>query len=134
MLPGMAVTVTLPQEEATDVVILSKSALSFDADNSAYVLMQNADGNMQKTAVTVGVSNDNYAEITSGLNEDDTVYVEKKTATDSTSGLNSILSMFSGGNMPSAPSGGDFNPGSFGGGNFGGGNGGGSRGSGGNRP
>ena len=134
VLPGMAVTVTLPQEEATDVVILSKSALSFDADNSAYVLTQDVDGNMQKTAVTVGVSNDNYAEITSGLNEGDTVYVEKKTATDSTSGLNSILSMFGGGDMPSAPSGGDFNPGSFGGGNFGGGNGGGSRGSGGNRP
>lgn len=144
VLPGMAVTVTLPQEEATDVVILSKSALSFDADNSAYVL--DADGNMQKTAVTVGVSNDNYAEITSGLNEGDKVYVEKKTATDSSSGLNGILSMFGGGgDMPSAPSGGSFDPGSFGsgsfdpssfggGGNFGGGNGGGSRGSGGNRP
>ena len=95
---------------------------------------------MQKTAVTVGVSNDNYAEITSGLNEGDTVYVEKKTTTDSSSGLNSILSMFGGGgDMPSAPSGGSFDPGSFGGGdfgggNFGGGNGGGSRGSGGNRP
>ena len=102
---------------------------------------------MQQTAVTVGVSNDNYAEITSGLNEGDTVYVEKKTTTDSSSGLNSILSIFGGGgDMPSAPSGGSFDPGSFGGGsfdpssfggggNFGGGNGGGSRGgSGGNRP
>ena len=144
VLPGMAVTVTLPQEEATDVVILSKSALSFDADNSAYVLTQDEDGKMQKTAVTVGVSNDNYAEITSGLNEGDTVYVEKKTTTDSSSGLNSILSMFSGGgDMPSAPSGGSFDPSSFGsgsfdpssfgGGNFGGGNGS-NRGSGGNRP
>lgn len=137
VLPGMAVTVTIPQEEATDVIILSKSALSFDKDNSAYVYMKDESGSMQKVAVTVGVSNDSYAEITSGLNEGDMVYVEKQETTSGSTGLNSLMSLFGGGgDMPSAPSGsfgsdfsgsfpgGDFSGGFGGGGSFGGGNGG----------
>ena len=42
VLPGMQATVTIPEEEAVDAVILNKEALSFDETNSAYVLMESA--------------------------------------------------------------------------------------------
>ena len=114
VLPGMAVTVTIPQEEATDAVILSKSALSFERDNSAYVLMDDGTGTntMTQVPVTIGVDNDNYVEIVSGLNEGDTVYVVAKQTSDSAaSGLLSLLSGGMGMNaMPST----DSAPGNFG--------------------
>ena len=97
VLPGMAVTVTIPEEEADNVVILNRDALSFGAGNSAYVLMKNDAGEMEQVSVEVGVDNDNYVEIKSGLSEGDTVYVEIETATDSSSGLASLFSSLSGG-------------------------------------
>lgn len=133
VLPGMAVTVTIPQEEAVDVVVLSKDALSFDVDNSAYVLRQTAEGVMEKVPVEIGVDNDNYVEITAGLSEGDEVYAEETTSASASTGLSSLMSLFGGGSMPggSAPSGmqnsrqnRDFG-GNFGGGSFGGGFGGG---------
>ena len=136
VLPGMAVTVTIPQEEAVDVVVLSKDALSFDVDNSAYVLQQTAEGVMEKVPVEIGVDNDNYVEITAGLSEGDEVYAEETTSASASTGLSSLMSLFGGGSMPggSAPSGmqnsrqnrdfgGDFGGGSMGGsmgGGFGG--------------
>lgn len=113
--PGMQVTVTIPQEEANDVIILKADALSFDLDNSAFVYMMDENGAMIKTPVEVGVSNGNYVEIRSGLNEGDTVYVEVKQA-DTSGGL--FGSMFGSMNINRS------NQGGFGGGNMpGGGNG-----------
>lgn len=82
VLPGMQVTVTIPLEEATDAVILSKSALSFAGDNSAYVLVKGENDEMSQVPVTVGVDNNNYVEIVSGLTEGQTVYkvAEQKAA------------------------------------------------------
>ena len=40
--PGMQVTVTIPKEEAADVVILRETALSFDLNNQAFVYTMNA--------------------------------------------------------------------------------------------
>ena len=78
--PGMQVTVSIPQEEAKDVVVLKVDALSFDETNQAYVLMPDETGVMQSVYVTTGVSNGNYVEITSGLASGDTVYkVAEKT-------------------------------------------------------
>lgn len=74
--PGMQATISIPQSEALDVVVLKLEAISFDETNQAYVLMQNADGSMEKVSITTGVSNGNYVEITSGLQSGDTVYVE----------------------------------------------------------
>ena len=65
VLPGMQATVTIPEEEAVDAVILNKEALSFDETNSAYVLMESASGEMERVYVETGVDNDNYVEITS---------------------------------------------------------------------
>ena len=86
--PGMQVTVTVPQEEARDVVVLKMDALSFDFTNSAFVYMRGEDGALTQVPVEVGVSNGNYVEIRSGLSDGDTVYVEAKTeTTDAVSGL-----------------------------------------------
>lgn len=74
--PGMQTTISIPQSEAQNVVVLKIDAISFDETNQAYVLMQAADGSMQRVSITTGVSNGNYVEITSGLQNGDVVYVE----------------------------------------------------------
>ena len=95
VLPGMQATVTIPEEEAVDAVILNKEALSFDETNSAYVLMESESGEMERVYVETGVDNDNYVEITSGLEDGDTVYGLEQTQTSSGGGL--LSSLFGGG-------------------------------------
>ena len=72
--PGMQATVTVPLEEAANVVVLKMDALSTARDNSAYVYKEAEDGTMTQTPVTVGVSNGNYVEIRSGITDGETVY------------------------------------------------------------
>ncbi|MBQ8506860.1 MAG: HlyD family efflux transporter periplasmic adaptor subunit [Clostridia bacterium] len=74
--PGMQVTVSIPQEEAENVVILKMDALSFDNQNSAFVYMYDENEELIQVPVEVGVSNGNYVEIKSGLEDGDVVYVE----------------------------------------------------------
>ena len=102
-LPGMQVTVTIPQEEAKDVVILKVNALSFDSTNQAFVWMKNEAGELEQVNVTTGVSNGNYIEITSGLSDGDEVYVEAKAEETSSGGL---LSGLFGGQQFNQPQGG----------------------------
>lgn len=135
--PGMQCTITIPQSEATDVVVLKMDALSFDYDNSAYVYMMDANGELYEVPVDVGVNNGNYVEITSGLSEGDVVYVEAEEDTSVAGGIFGLLGGgFTeingggrGGNMsgfdPSSMGGSMPDMSSFGGGNsFGGGRGG----------
>ena len=125
VLPGMAATVTIPQEEAVDSVILNRDALSFAQDNSAYVLMQGESQTMQQVPVTLGVDNDNYVEITSGLSDGDVVYAVAAAKDDSDGGLlSSLFSSLGGGMQPAAGApaqNGSYtrrNAGDFGGGNM----------------
>lgn len=129
--PGMQVTVTVPQEEAKDVVVLKMDAISFDLRNQAFVYVQGEDGIMTPRTIEVGVSNGNYTEIISGLDEGETVYAVAETTTQDT-GLASLFSgMFGGQRINNNrrnnngnnnwPGGGNFGGGDFGGGNFGGG-------------
>lgn len=74
VLPGMQVTVSIPQEEALDSIILNQSALSFAPDNSAYVLMYDETSTLQQVPVELGIKNESYVEITAGLNDGDEVY------------------------------------------------------------
>ena len=92
VLPGMACTVTIPQEEAVDTVILSRSALSFGPDNSAYVLMYDENKVMQQVPVTIGVDNDNYVQITAGLKDGDVVYKEAQENANAAGGLFAMFS------------------------------------------
>ena len=125
VLPGMQVTVSIPQEEAKDVVILKVDALSFDVTNQAFVYMKDENGELQQVNVTTGVSNGNYIEITDGLKDGDEVFVEAQVV-ETAGGL--LAGLFGrqqynqpsgcgrpgGGSFPS----GDFDPSSFGDGNF----------------
>ena len=114
--PGMQVTVSIPQEQAENVVILKEAALSFDADNSAYVWMYNDAGELERVDVEVGVSNGNYVEIVSGLSDGDEVYVEVEQEASSSGGL--LAGLF-GSQQMNAPGGGDFGGGGMpGGGDF----------------
>ncbi|MBE5803125.1 MAG: HlyD family efflux transporter periplasmic adaptor subunit [Clostridiales bacterium] len=99
VLPGMAATVTIPQQEAVDSIILNKDALSFGRDNSAYVLMYDENQVLQQVPVTVGLDNDNYVEITSGLKDGDTVYAQVTTTAGSGGLFSSLFSSFGGGGM-----------------------------------
>ncbi len=130
VLPGMQVTVVIPEEEATNAVILSQDALSFGPQNNAYVLMQNDEGEMEQVYVETGVDNDSYVQIVSGLQAGDTVYKEVA----STEEASGIMSLFSSLNSQQSTAGagptnmGDFDPSTMqqdrtfdGGGNFGGG-------------
>ena len=81
--PGMQATVTIPKEEAKDVVILKMDAISTAMDNSAFVYVRQEDGTMARQPVTVGVSNGNYVEIKDGIGDGETVYaVAKKEETE----------------------------------------------------
>lgn len=104
--PGMQVTVTLPREEAENVVILKEDALSFTAGNSAFVYMKDENGDMTPVAVEVGVHNGNYAEIRSGVSAGDTVYAVSESSEEAAVGLGGLLNGLMGGGMPSGmPSG-----------------------------
>lgn len=125
--PGMQVTVTVPQEQAENVVVLKMDALSFDETNSAYVWMKNGEGEeaeLTKVPVEVGVSNGNYVEIKSGLSDGDVVYVESKV--EESSAIGGMFSSMFGSTQMNGPMGGGGNMPDFGGGNmpdFGGGGG-----------
>ena len=115
--PGMQVTVSLPREQAENVVVLKLDALSFDAQNSAFVYMYDDEGALEEIPVEVGVSNGNYVEIQSGVSDGDVVYVES-TRESASSGIGSLLSGIFGSqqmNAPSAGAGGYPIEGGFGG-------------------
>jgi len=101
--PGMQVTVSIPQEEAKDVVVLKMDALSFDAQNSAFVYMYNDEGVLEEVPVEVGVSNGNYVEIKSGLKDGDEVFVEAEVET--TNAVSGLLSGLFGSQQFNAPGG-----------------------------
>lgn len=90
--PGMQVTVTIPQEEAADVVILKEDALSFSAENQAFVYKMKEDGTLEEAEVEVGVSNGNYVEIKSGVESGEKVYAVTEVEEDSLQSL--FTSMF----------------------------------------
>ena len=86
--PGMQVTVSIPQEEAANVVVLKADALSFTLENQAFVYKMKEDETLEEVQVEVGVSNGNYVEIKSGLKAGETVYTVSEKTEDS---LNSLL-------------------------------------------
>lgn len=73
VLPGMTASVSIPSEEALDVVTLDMAALSFDEEKKPYVLIKNGEAYEQRMLET-GLSDGMKVEIVSGLAEGDTVY------------------------------------------------------------
>ena len=120
VLPGMQVTVVIPEEEAEDAVIVSAGALSFGMSNNAYVLVKNDAGEMEPVDVEIGVRTDNYVEIVSGLDAGVTVYKVVDTADKATGLLGMFSSLRNRQPAASTQSVGGYDP-SQGGGRFGGG-------------
>lgn len=89
--PGMQATVTIPQEEVVDVMVLPMTALTFDEDGVPYVLERDGEGAYMRREIETGLSDGVYVEITSGLSAGDTVWaatgVEETEAAFSLSGL-----------------------------------------------
>ena len=112
--PGMQATVSVPQEEAENVVVLKMDALSFDETNSAYVWMYGDTGELERIDVEVGVSNGNYVEIVSGLSEGDEVYVEAQTTAEA-NGLSGLMSSLFGAQQMNPAAGNAGGRGNFGG-------------------
>ena len=88
--PGMQATITIPKESAENVVILKMDALSFDRKNQAFVYMKDEGGELKQVPVELGMDNESYVEIKSGLKDGDTVYVEAK-AEETATGLSAIF-------------------------------------------
>ena len=124
---GMNGTATIRIEELNDVLLVPLTALNTSRGES-YVWLQSdsasADEPGVRTTVETGLSDENYAQVLSGLNEGDVVLITREA---SSSGTDSQSGGFDFGGMSfdmgSMPQGGGDMPG--GGGNGGGGNGGG---------
>ncbi len=72
---GMSVEVKLISREAYGVVSVSMDALFYEKDNTAYVLVKNAEGKEEKRYVTLGITDGNYVEVREGLADGDVVLV-----------------------------------------------------------
>ena len=144
LLPGMSVDATITLDSAEDVLAIPAAALNrgdtvlvtADSPSAAGAEAQqpedgtdaetSAGGGDAETAgdessqyvsvqVTTGISDDSYIEITSGLQEGDTVVYIPTTSSDSDMGMMGGMPGGMGGGMPSMPSGGGM-PSGMGGG------------------
>jgi RND family efflux transporter MFP subunit len=81
---GLTVTVSIIIEEATDVLLVPNGAITTQG-RQTYVQVVSADGTTEERAVTTGISNWQYTEVTDGLSESEQVVVpEGTTATTTT--------------------------------------------------
>lgn len=127
---GMNGTATIRIEEVNDVLLVPLTALNTSRGES-YVWLQSDDASGDepgvRTTVETGLSDENYAQVLSGLDEGDVVLItrEASSSTDSRDGGFDFGGMSF--DMGSMPSGGDMPSGGFpgGGGGSGSGNGGG---------
>lgn len=73
VLEGMSVEVKMLNESASNVLLLPVNAISFTDHNEPYVLVKEGD-NVIERLITIGISNGVIAEITSGVEEGESVY------------------------------------------------------------
>ena len=140
MLPGMTASVSIRIQGVENAILIPVEAIH-QTSSGAYVYTsydEETESYGGKVDVVVGLTNDNYAEIKSGLAEGDTVYYTEQETFDfgKMPGGNAFGGMSGGGNMPSGsnmpsgmPSGNMPGGGSEGGDRMPGGNGGGMPGS-----
>jgi len=78
--PGMNATVTIIIDQHQDVLIVLSTAIQRDGRDSV-VEIQNEDGSTERQVVETGLSDDTNTEITSGLEEGQTVIIPSVAAT-----------------------------------------------------
>ena len=112
MLLGMSASATIHVNEAEDAVLIPVDALQEKGNSTFVYTKKDSDGNLSgEVEVETGISNGSQVEITSGLEEGDTVYYLKAESSDTSSGQNMPGGMDGQGGMPDmnggeAPSGG----------------------------
>ena len=74
---GLSAEVKYLLNGVENVVSVSMSALNYNTDNTAYVLVGDNASNAQQRNVTLGISNGTYVEIKDGLSEGETVLVKQ---------------------------------------------------------
>lgn len=126
---GMNGTATIRIEEVNDVLLVPLTVLNTSRGES-YVWLQSDDASGDepgvRTTVETGLSDENYAQVLSGLDEGDVVLITREASSSSTDSRDGGFDF--GGmsfDMGSMPSGGDMPSGGFPGGGGGSGNGGG---------
>jgi HlyD family secretion protein len=77
---GLTVTVSIITDEATDVLMVPNGAITTQGRQN-YVQVVSADGSIEERAVTTGISNWQYTEVTEGLSEGEQVINQGTTAT-----------------------------------------------------
>lgn len=89
MLLGMSASATIHVNEAEDAVLIPVDALQEKGDSTFVYTKKDSDGNLNgEVEVETGISNGSQVEITSGLEEGDTVYYLKAESSDTSSGEN----------------------------------------------
>ena len=128
---GMNGTATVHIEERNDVLLVPLTALNSSRGQSyVWVKGENASADEPgvRTMVETGLSDENYAQVVSGLNEGDVILITREANDSSSSTERNFggfggggMMNFGGGTMPSMPSGGGNMGGGSRGGNAGGG-------------
>lgn len=112
---GMNGTATIHIEERSDILLLPLTALNSSRGQS-YVWLKSDDASSGepgvRTRVETGLSDETYAEVTSGLNEGDVILItreadENSSGSSSFGGMGGGMMNFGGAGMPSMPTGGD---------------------------
>jgi RND family efflux transporter MFP subunit len=80
---GLTVTVSIIMQQKSDVLLVPNGAITTQG-RQAYVQVVAADGTTTQQAITTGISNWQYTEVTDGLSEGEQVVVPLSTATTST--------------------------------------------------
>ncbi|MCD8145888.1 MAG: efflux RND transporter periplasmic adaptor subunit [Clostridiales bacterium] len=93
---GMSVEVRLTNVDEKDALSISVDALNYNDDNTAYVYILDEDGNVVTQAVTLGVSDGSYVQITDGLEEGDSVFLAGSSDGSISSTMESRAEMVSG--------------------------------------
>lgn len=112
---GMSVSCTVTLKEEKEVISVPIGAIYQNNEGKDYVVKVNEDGTTTDTIVELGIANDNYVQVKSGLELNDKVQIttEVTESTNKSSDKNSSsfggFSGFGGGDMP----GGDFSGGSM---------------------
>jgi HlyD family secretion protein len=84
MMSGMNVDAEILIEESSDTLVVPVAAMK-KMGNKYIVMTKDAEGNLVPTAVEVGITNESYVEIVSGLSEGDSIYYSKITSDESDS-------------------------------------------------
>ena len=88
MLLGMSASATIHVNEAEDAVLIPVDALQEKGDSTFVYTKKDSDGNLSgEVEVETGISNGSQVEITSGLEEGDTVYYLKAESSGSSSNM-----------------------------------------------